>query len=158
MQETQVWSLGWEDPLEKEMATHSSTLAWKIPQMEEPGRLQPMWLQRARHDWAISLSCGSSVYVSARWLFYVLSHLSLVQFLMDCSLPGSSVHGILQLRILSWVAIPGDLPHPGTELSSSTSPALQTDYLLLSHWVSPPDNMRKLHFKLLFNQALFFWP
>ena len=49
--------------------------------------------------------------------------------LMDCSLPGSSVHGILQLRILSWVAIPGDLPHPGTELSSSTSPALQADAL-----------------------------
>ena len=37
--ETQVWSLGQEDPLEKEMATHSSTLAWKIPWMEEPGRL-----------------------------------------------------------------------------------------------------------------------
>ena len=39
MQETQVRSLGWEDPLEKEMATHSSTLAWKIPWTEEPGRL-----------------------------------------------------------------------------------------------------------------------
>ena len=41
MQETQVRSLGWEDPLEKEMATHSSTLAWEIPWMEEPGRLYP---------------------------------------------------------------------------------------------------------------------
>ena len=40
MQESRVQSLGWEDPLEKEMATHSSTLAWKIPWMEEPGRLQ----------------------------------------------------------------------------------------------------------------------
>ena len=39
MQETQVQLLGWEDPLEKEMATHSSILAWKIPQKEEPGRL-----------------------------------------------------------------------------------------------------------------------
>ena len=38
-QETRVWSLGWEDPLEKEMATHSSTLAMKIPRMKEPGRL-----------------------------------------------------------------------------------------------------------------------
>ena len=37
--ETRVWSLGWEDPLEKQMATHSSTIAWKIPWMEEPGRL-----------------------------------------------------------------------------------------------------------------------
>ena len=42
MRETQVQSLGWEDPLEKEMATHSSTLAWKIPWTEEPGRLQSM--------------------------------------------------------------------------------------------------------------------
>ena len=42
MQETQVRSLGWEDPLEKEMATHSSTLAWKIPWTKEPGRLQSM--------------------------------------------------------------------------------------------------------------------
>ena len=45
-----------EDPLEKEMATHSSTLAWKIPWMEEPGRLQSVGSQRVGHDWATSLS------------------------------------------------------------------------------------------------------
>ena len=50
MQETQVQSLGHEDPLEKGMATHSSTLAWKIPWTEEPGKLQPMGLQRVRHN------------------------------------------------------------------------------------------------------------
>ena len=50
MWETQVRSLGWEDPLEKEMATHSSTLAWKIPRTEESGRLQSMGSQRVRHD------------------------------------------------------------------------------------------------------------
>ena len=50
MWETRVQSLGWEDPLEKEMATHSSTLAWKIPWMEEPGSLQSMGLQRVGHD------------------------------------------------------------------------------------------------------------
>ena len=50
MQETQVRSLGWKDLLEKEMATHSSTLAWKIPWMEEPGRLQSMGSQRVGHD------------------------------------------------------------------------------------------------------------
>ena len=48
--ETQVQSLGQEDPLEKEMAPHSSTLAWKIPWMEKPGRLQSMGSQRVRHD------------------------------------------------------------------------------------------------------------
>ena len=49
MQETQVPSLGWEDPLEKEMATHSSIIASRIPWTEEPGRLQSMGLQRVRH-------------------------------------------------------------------------------------------------------------
>ena len=50
MQETQVQSLGQEDPLEKEMATHSSILAWRIPWMEEPGRLQSTGSQRGGHD------------------------------------------------------------------------------------------------------------
>ena len=50
MRETWVRSLGWEDPLEKEMPTHSSTLAWKIPWTEEPGTLQSMGLQTVGHD------------------------------------------------------------------------------------------------------------
>ena len=50
MRETQVQSLGWEDPLEKEMAIHSSTIAWKILWTEEPGRLQPTGSQRVGHD------------------------------------------------------------------------------------------------------------
>ena len=50
MQETQGQSLGWEEPLEKEMATHSSTLAWNIPWTEEPGRLWSMGSQRVGHD------------------------------------------------------------------------------------------------------------
>ena len=57
MRETWVRSLGWEDPLEKEMAAHSSTLAWKIPWTEKRGRLQSMGLQRVRHDRATSLYC-----------------------------------------------------------------------------------------------------
>ena len=51
MQELRVWSLGQEDPLEEEMATHSSILAWEIPWTEEPGELQSMGPQRVRHDW-----------------------------------------------------------------------------------------------------------
>ena len=50
MLETQVRSLGWEDALEKEMATHSSTLAWRIPWREEPGGLQSMGSQRVGHN------------------------------------------------------------------------------------------------------------
>ena len=50
MRETWIQSLGWEDPLEEGMATHSSTLAWRIPGTEEPGRLQSIGSQRVRRD------------------------------------------------------------------------------------------------------------
>ena len=66
MQETQVRSLGREDPLEKEMATHSSTLAWRIPWREEPGRLQSMGSQRVGHNRATSLS-----FFHFHWLNYL---------------------------------------------------------------------------------------
>ena len=59
MQETRVLSLGWEDPLEKEIITHSSILAWRIPWMEKPGRLQSMGSQRVGHDSTASLSLYS---------------------------------------------------------------------------------------------------
>ena len=52
MPETQVPSLGWEDPLEEEMATHSCIPAWRIPRTEEPGELQSTGAQRVGHDWA----------------------------------------------------------------------------------------------------------
>ena len=54
--ETWIRSLGWDDPLEKEMAAHSSILVWKIPWTGEPGRLQSMGSQRVRHDRVTSLS------------------------------------------------------------------------------------------------------
>ncbi|CAN0165431.1 unnamed protein product [Rangifer tarandus platyrhynchus] len=50
MRETQIQPLGWEDPLDKEMATHSRLLAWKTPWMKEPGRLQSMGSQKVRHN------------------------------------------------------------------------------------------------------------
>ena len=52
VQEIQVWSLGWEDPLEKGIATHSNILAWRTPRTEEPGGWQSMGLQRVGHNWA----------------------------------------------------------------------------------------------------------
>ena len=55
MQENWVQSLGWEDPLEKDMATHTSILAWRIPWTEEPGRLQSMERQRIGHDSASNM-------------------------------------------------------------------------------------------------------
>ena len=55
MQETGIWSLVWEDPLEKRIANHHTILAWKIPWTEEPGELQPMGTQRGRHNWVINI-------------------------------------------------------------------------------------------------------
>ena len=65
-----VRPLGWEDPLEKEMATHSSILAWRIPWMEEPGGLQSMGSQRIGHDWVTSLSLSSHPWCLCFIIFY----------------------------------------------------------------------------------------
>ena len=64
MWETRVRSLGWEDPLEKEMATHSSILAWRIPWTEEPGGLQFMGSQRVRQDLVTEQQQTSCQYIS----------------------------------------------------------------------------------------------
>ena len=90
MQETWVLSLGREDTLEEEMATHSSTLAWKIPWTGEPGRLQSMGSQRVGHDRAASLT---PVYATSLQSCPTLCDLT------NCSPPGSSVHGVLQAGI-----------------------------------------------------------
>ena len=63
MQETQVWSPGWEDPLDKELTNHSSILAWEIPWTQEPSRLQSMRSQRVRHDLAAEHAHGFLVIV-----------------------------------------------------------------------------------------------
>ena len=90
MQETQARSLGWEDPLEKETATHSSTLAWRIPWTEEPGGLQSTGSQRVGHDWVTSLHSSFFFHCIFVWshvtsfcsfspLFYQRKSLSKVQ-------------------------------------------------------------------------------
>ena len=77
MRETRVRYLGWEDPLEKEMATHSSTLAWKIPWTEEPAAAKSLQ--------SCLTPCDP----------------------IDGSPPGSSVHGIFQARVLEWGELGG---------------------------------------------------
>ena len=70
MQETWIWSLGWEDPLEKGMATHSSILAWRIPRTEEPGGLQLMGSQRVSQDWVTNTF--TSPVCATLWPFLLL--------------------------------------------------------------------------------------
>ena len=79
VQEIQVWSLGWEELLEKEMATHSSILAWKIPLMEEPGRLQSMGLQRVGYDWATLLSLP--LYQWESWSYRLIDRLYCAKYI-----------------------------------------------------------------------------
>ena len=119
MKKAWVRFLGPEDPLEKEMATHSGILTWKIPWMEEPGRLQSIGLQRVGYIWAATLSFLLSLFLppppSPLWSEPPTSVVLVVVFsrsvvpgsysAMDYSLPGSSVHGISQIRILEWLAI-----------------------------------------------------
>ena len=108
--ETWVQSLGQEDPLEKEMATHSSISAWRIPWTEEPGRLSSMGFAKSRTRLSdlkvkVSQSCPTL-----------------------CDPMNYTVHGILQATILKWAAFPfsRDLPNPGIE---PRSPTLQADSL-----------------------------
>ena len=69
VQETQVQSLGWEDPLEEGMATHSSILAWRIPWTEEPGGLQSIGSHRVGRDWATNtFSFTSTLYIPSNLL------------------------------------------------------------------------------------------
>ena len=82
MRKTRVWSLDQEDPLEKEMATHSSILAWKIPWTEEPGGLQSMELQRVAYDWANNADW---------WYTYRFSPHRKKFLLLNCCLNGSAV-------------------------------------------------------------------
>ena len=71
MWESQVWSLGREDPLEKAMATHSSILVWRIPQAEEHGGLQSMGSQRVRHNWATYHFTPQTMYIVDPWTMLV---------------------------------------------------------------------------------------
>ena len=115
MQETWVQSLGWEDPLEKAMATHSSILAWRIPWTEEPHELQPMGSQTDMAEWLTLSVCPHlisdefEVQIQTLWLCFSCCLLAQSRLTvcnpMDCSWPGSTVYGISQARILVWVGM-----------------------------------------------------
>ena len=106
MWETQVQSLDWEDLLKREMATHSSILAWKIPWTEEPVRLQSMGLQRVGHDWATSLS----------FTFSSVQSISCVQ-----------------LFETPWWWPPCSSPTPGVHPPMSIESVMPSNHLILCH-------------------------
>ena len=128
MWETQVWPLGCEDPLEKEMATHSSTLAWKIPWMEDRGRLQSTGSQRVEHDWTTSLSLSLSVVESSDLLlinccFSVTKSCSTFCDPVDWTIPDVPILHYLPELAQTHVRWVGDAIQPSHPLSSPSSPA-----------------------------------
>ena len=98
MKDAWVWSLGQEDNLEKEMATHSSILAWEIPWTEEPGGLQLMGSQRVSHDWATK-------HITTTTAAKLLQSYPTLCDPIDGSPTDSPIPGILQARTLEWGAI-----------------------------------------------------
>ena len=147
--ETWVWSLGWEDPLEEEMATYSRILAWRIPQTEELGGLQSMGLWNIRHDWATKHSTAQLLeggWSSSLLLLPKVSILELMRLRVSSgnikwsrSVVSDSLrpYELYPTRLLPpWDSpgkstrlpfpSPGDLPNPGIEPGS---PAFQADAL-----------------------------
>ena len=121
MQETWVWSLGWKDPLEKGMATHSNILAWRIPWTEEPGRLQSMGSQRVGHDWA------TNTFTSALWQVHSSApplDLGKKSPFPSCWLTGYCSRP-LQSQPFPWVWVHGAHLEPMTLLKSARLPRPQ---------------------------------
>ena len=118
MWETQVWSLGWEDTLEKEMATHSSNLAWKIPRMEEYCRLTSMGSQRVGHTERLHFPLYALYYqdlhfLPASWEWYVLCAKSLQLYPTSSTLWTIARQGPLPVgfpRQQYWSGLPCPLP------------------------------------------------
>ena len=143
VQETWVRSLGWEDPLEKEMATHSSTLAWKIPWTEEPGRLQSMGSQRVGHDWATSVfSKGTNTdTLSSNLLrenFFRLKNITILQLkIRQLQIQRIKDSNFIQLRKLYTAQMPKPWPFLSQNSLPSWRPLLLGFALLVSQaWLS----------------------
>ena len=85
MQETRVQSLGQEDPLEEEMATHSSILAWEIPWTEKPGGVQTVGLQRVQHDLAIKQTTTKEMLQNLGNSYYYVKKLWVLFFILFCA-------------------------------------------------------------------------
>ena len=130
----QVRSLGWEDPLEEEMATHSSILAWKTPRAEEPGRLQFMGSQRLGHDWACThagraISSRPSVHVQLQ-LATEYAHVPPCTWTdMDSKCPRSGISGTQREETTC--------PKPGPPASSPPGSPQPPRSYYSAEWESP---------------------
>ena len=143
MQKTWVWSLGWKDPLEKEMASHSSTLAWKIPWTEKHGGLQAMGSQsRTRlSDFTCSIFSCSTGHFCSRLVFFQFSSVTKSCLTlcdpMNHSTPGLPVHRQLPEFTQIHVHRVSGAIQPSHPLSSPSPPAPNpSQHLSLFQWVN----------------------
>ena len=162
MQETWVWSLWQEDPLEKEMANPFSILAWRIPWMEEPGGTQSTFLQRDGHNRATSLSKKTKDLYIENYKALVNRISQSVQFSsvaqscptlcdpMNCTTPGLPVHHKLPEFTQTHVHRVGDAIQSSHSLSSPSPPALNLSHHQgLFKWISFSHQVAKvLEFQL----------
>ena len=152
MRETRVWSLGWEDPLEKEMATHSNILAWRIPWMEEPCRLQSMGSLRVRHDWVTSLSLSLWHYQEAD--LFLFPELEACEIPHEVTTFGSrderfkSLHWFCRFSYASYAS-----PLSSTECSSTLDLLTVSCYALLTPWC--PKNFPHLNSNYFFSNSVY---
>ena len=138
MWETQVQSLGREDPLEKEIATHSGTLAWKIPWMEKPGRLQSTGLQRVGHNWVTSPSFLLSFkFTGPSWAGMLQWHDT------DAPVSWTQAHSVLLLCLVcrwGWGSVAWTSPRSSVDIQTLRPyPDLLTQMWILTR--SPGDSL-----------------
>ena len=154
MRETWVQSLGREDPLEKEMATHSSILAWRIPWTEEPGRLQSKGSQRVGHNWVTSLSRSLSIKSElTEWIYKYRCQFSCSVMSdsdpIECSTPGLPVHHQLPESTQTHVHWVSDDIQPSHPLSPPSPPTFNLSQHQGLQWVSSSHQVAKvLEFQL----------
>ena len=173
MQETQVWSLGWEDPLEEGTATHSSILASRTLQTDKPGRPQSMGLQRVGHnwsDWAWTHPCISqniyicicqNIYISWRWvpIYLCVSYLwvclciwSLIMFCVYLPHSGSETDSEIWWQLLLQVSKADEILVTGSSgFSSQYSSPTQRDS---SFW---SEHFNAVDFPLIFKRLCLRW-
>ena len=134
-QEIKVWSLGWEDPLKEDMASHSSIIVWRIPWTEEPGELQSMEVwgsQRVRHDWS-DLACRHVHRVTPTWPLLqrlVLKASSGPYRLLSADTGGQEAFSdLLNSQLLGFDSQCHDLPHNWEMDNENVHPFLEKPHL-----------------------------
>ena len=128
MWETWVWSLGWEDPLEEGMETHSNILDWRLPWTEEPSRLQTRRLQRVGHDWATKHTAHSQL--TMQWWFQVNS-----KGIKPFMYPFSPNAPPTEIATWHWAEFPVLCSRERLLLTSLKEVSQELPLVLISHWL-----------------------